>query len=201
MPRSVEGETNKQSNKLAIPKSKSSMNQQSHSSRSSSSTSLPLSRNTDTFGYGHAHGHNNTTSSSIRERIPSDSSTAVSHTCCEMEDKSTNAEKGLPASSFVVPAGDASAPLSHHLHHHGRARAHGTHLAPHHTGALSPSSTTTSSARRDPSIILATSSAPRYPYAPLTAEQRKLAMMHRNSVDKRSIVPILYFLAASLGKL
>lgn len=200
MPRSVEGETNKQNNKLAIPKSKSSMHQQSHSSRSSSSTSLPLSRNTDTFGYGHAHGHNNTTSSSIRERIPSDSSTAVSHTCYEMEDKSINTEKGLPAASFVVPAGDPSAPLSHH-HHRGRARAYGTHLAPHHSGALSPVSITTSTARRDPSIILATSSAPRYPYAPLTAEQRKLAMMHRNSVDKRSIVPILYFLAASLGKL
>lgn len=50
-------------------------------------------------------------------------------------------------------------------------------------------------------LILETSSAPRRPYKPLTEQEKKLAVMHRNSVEKRSIVPILYFLAASLGKL
>jgi hypothetical protein len=38
-------------------------------------------------------------------------------------------------------------------------------------------------------------------YPPLTEEERKLAIMHRNSENKRSIVPIFFFLAASLGKL
>lgn len=54
---------------------------------------------------------------------------------------------------------------------------------------------------RNASILLDTSSAPRRPYAPLTDEQKKLARMHRHAIGKRSIVPILYFLAASLGKL
>lgn len=39
------------------------------------------------------------------------------------------------------------------------------------------------------------------PAAPLTEEQRRLAIMYRNAADKRSAVPIFYFLAASLGKL
>lgn len=50
-------------------------------------------------------------------------------------------------------------------------------------------------------LILDTSSAPIRPFVPLTEQEKKLALMHRSSVEKRSIVPILYFLAASLGKL
>lgn len=40
-----------------------------------------------------------------------------------------------------------------------------------------------------------------YDHPSLTEEQKKMAIMLRNSRGKRSFVPILYFLAASLGKL
>lgn len=66
-------------------------------------------------------------------------------------------------------------------------------------GTRAHSRTGISSQRRD--LVLETSSAPRSPYPLLTEQQKKMAIMHRNSVEKRSIIPILYFLAASLGKL
>lgn len=102
----------------------------------------------------------------------------------EMEDKynqfTSPAQVDKEPSFIAVDAVPTSEPSSHH-------------------GTRAQSRTGISNQRRD--LVLQTSSAPRSPYAPLTGQEKKLAIMHRNSVGKRSIVPILYFLAASLGKL
>lgn len=158
------------------------------SPQTSSAVSLPLSRRSLSSSSSITAAVNtatdNNTAQSIHPRIPSSSSTAVSH-FYELEDRNKMGISPMKANEDASSINAVAMPASDNMSEHEIQFAR------------YPSARLTQ--RRE--LILETSSAPRRPYSPLSEQQKKLARMHRNSVDKRSIVPILYFLAASLGKL